>query len=385
MSARVQSRPGFVYVMRSPATAEGLYKIGLTRSEDQDTRALERRAKEISTATGAPGVFSIVARHHYEDCVLAELWVHDLLSEYRTYGEFFWLPGIAVAEAALEEAVHKLGEYRSEGSRRSRLTSKFGNHLSIADLVVDAKVTEAHLDYAEGTNMIRHSPAKGERLLLRAAGRLLPEHLAPYEMRIVRALRRLGEFHANGRFVEPFAAPRRWPHEPTQEALDYMRSSEAVRYFTMAADEGDFISRGLLAQHLLALDDLEAAQSAFVGFTDALAEATSKWRRFDSSLLYSPVNSARVGLNTHDKELVVQILATFGLIAERSKLAPLPERSRSVLLLLLYAVDMNSVNPKRKEMWSWALKGLEFGPEIDNRRLNDEALPASSDPQEGKP
>lgn len=355
--------PGYVYVMRSPATAEGLYKIGLTRSDDKDTQALERRAREVSTATGAPGVYSVVARHHFPDCRRAERWVHELLSEYRTYGEFFWLPDVAVAVDALKEAALRLHEYLPEGSRKRRMTSKFGNHRSVGDLVVDVRVTEAHLDYVQGTNMMRHSPAKGERLLLRAAGQLIPEHLAPYEMRIVRALRRLGEFHANGRFVEPFAAPRRWPPDPTSEALEYTKSSEAIRYFTMAAEAGDFIAWGLLGQHLLALEDYEAAQTAFVRFADSLAEATSKWRRFDSGLLYSPTDSAKVGLDTHDKELAVQILATFSLFAEKGRFTPLSERSRSVLISLFEAVGEERLKPKTKDCWLWALKGLKFGEE----------------------
>jgi hypothetical protein len=53
----------------------GLVKVGKT------TRSPEERAKELSSATGLPTPFIVVYEQYFQDCDLAEAFVHTYLAE----------------------------------------------------------------------------------------------------------------------------------------------------------------------------------------------------------------------------------------------------------------------------------------------------------------
>jgi len=77
--------PGSIYVMRSAAHPEDVFKIGLTRRE------VEQRAEELSASTGAPDKFLIVQRWSVGNCSAAESLIHEELDAYRltSHREFF--------------------------------------------------------------------------------------------------------------------------------------------------------------------------------------------------------------------------------------------------------------------------------------------------------
>ncbi|WP_428307275.1 GIY-YIG nuclease family protein [Lacipirellula sp.] len=65
--------PGVVYVMRSPAHQTDLYKVGLTRHE------ANLRADQLSSATGVPLPFGVLASWEVGDCAAVERAVHEHL------------------------------------------------------------------------------------------------------------------------------------------------------------------------------------------------------------------------------------------------------------------------------------------------------------------
>lgn len=69
--------PGVVYVRRSGAHDINVYKIGLTR------RTAEQRAAELSSATGVPLPFAVLANWRVGDCALVEREVHKKLAACR--------------------------------------------------------------------------------------------------------------------------------------------------------------------------------------------------------------------------------------------------------------------------------------------------------------
>jgi len=78
LSKRVQGpTPGYIYVQRSPAHGIDIYKVGLTE------RSVEVRAAELSSATGVPLPFVVLARYEVGDCKVVEREVHKALAEYR--------------------------------------------------------------------------------------------------------------------------------------------------------------------------------------------------------------------------------------------------------------------------------------------------------------
>jgi Meiotically Up-regulated Gene 113 (MUG113) protein len=69
--------PGVVYVQRSPAHEINVYKIGVTR------RSPEMRAAELSSATGVPLPFGVLANWQVGDCARVEREVHRKLASFR--------------------------------------------------------------------------------------------------------------------------------------------------------------------------------------------------------------------------------------------------------------------------------------------------------------
>lgn len=71
------SDPGFVYVMRSGSHYADLYKVGLTR------RSTDVRATEISSSTGVPTGFEVLAQWEVGDCTKTEQEIHRRLAALR--------------------------------------------------------------------------------------------------------------------------------------------------------------------------------------------------------------------------------------------------------------------------------------------------------------
>lgn len=93
--------PGTIYIIRSPAHGNDVYKIGLTR------RTTGERASELSSSTGVPLPFEVLASWEVRDCSSVEKEVHEQLRPYRLNKrrEFF---GISLSSivAAVEQAIN---------------------------------------------------------------------------------------------------------------------------------------------------------------------------------------------------------------------------------------------------------------------------------------
>lgn len=79
---------GIIYVMRSPEHLNETYKIGLTQ------RTTKERRSELSSSTGVPAPFGVLAQWDVSDCRKVERVVHDRLDDYRINKsrEFFRCP-----------------------------------------------------------------------------------------------------------------------------------------------------------------------------------------------------------------------------------------------------------------------------------------------------
>lgn len=69
--------PGWIYIMRSGSHYTDLYKIGLTR------RSTETRAIELSSVTGVPTGFEVLAQWEVRDCSAVEDKIHKRLKPLR--------------------------------------------------------------------------------------------------------------------------------------------------------------------------------------------------------------------------------------------------------------------------------------------------------------
>ena len=69
--------PGIIYIQRSPALEINVYKVGLTR------RSAEVRAKELSSATGVPLPFDVLANWEVGNCAHVEQEIHKRLAAFR--------------------------------------------------------------------------------------------------------------------------------------------------------------------------------------------------------------------------------------------------------------------------------------------------------------
>jgi hypothetical protein len=96
--------PGFVYVMRSEAHALDVYKVGLTR------RTTEKRAGELSSATGVPVPFGVLTQWEIGNCKAVEDEVHERLKAYRVNErrEFFRID-LRTIIAVIDSIVKKVG------------------------------------------------------------------------------------------------------------------------------------------------------------------------------------------------------------------------------------------------------------------------------------
>jgi hypothetical protein len=113
---------GTVYVLTNPQH-ERVVKIGYT-TRDPDTRA-----KELSSATGVPGDFSVAHEAHVSDARAVEQAVHERLSEHRTnkHREFFSVSPRAARAAVAAEARAYRGGMGCAGGGLLTLTALFGS------------------------------------------------------------------------------------------------------------------------------------------------------------------------------------------------------------------------------------------------------------------
>ena len=106
------SDPGVVYIMSSPAHDIDLYKVGLTR------RNVEERSEDLSSSTGVPLPFGVLAYWHVADCSTIEKEVHKLLKPYRVNKrrEFF-RTSLPVIVSAVERAIADVEDDSSRGAK----------------------------------------------------------------------------------------------------------------------------------------------------------------------------------------------------------------------------------------------------------------------------
>jgi len=80
--------PGIIYVMRSAAHANDIFKVGMTR------RTSDIRAKELSQTTSSPDSFLTVQEWKVSECIKAEKEIHRRLDKFRLTSkrEFFQIP-----------------------------------------------------------------------------------------------------------------------------------------------------------------------------------------------------------------------------------------------------------------------------------------------------
>ena len=96
--------PGTIYVMRSEAHTNQLFKIGLSR------RDAETRAAELNAATGVPLPLSVLLDWEVADCTTVEKVVHERLARYRINKkrEFFRAP-ISTIIKTIEDVIALVG------------------------------------------------------------------------------------------------------------------------------------------------------------------------------------------------------------------------------------------------------------------------------------
>ena len=92
--------PGIIYVQRCPGHVLNLYKIGLTR------RTADQRSKELSSATGVPLPFDVLASWSVGDCARTESAAHKKMENYRINPrrEFFRLELSSICKV-IEQAI----------------------------------------------------------------------------------------------------------------------------------------------------------------------------------------------------------------------------------------------------------------------------------------
>jgi hypothetical protein len=92
--------PGVVYIVRSAAHGNDIYKVGLTR------RSAKKRAQELGTSTGVPLAFGVLASWQVANCSLVEKEVHLRLKQYRVNKnrEFFCV-SLSTIVAAIEQTI----------------------------------------------------------------------------------------------------------------------------------------------------------------------------------------------------------------------------------------------------------------------------------------
>jgi predicted transport protein len=93
---------GYVYILYNSSLQTNYFKIGLT------TKTPQKRARELSGATGVVRPFEVAYSVYIEDCSACEQLVHQKLSRFHAGKEFFELP-LEDAKRAVDEAACEVG------------------------------------------------------------------------------------------------------------------------------------------------------------------------------------------------------------------------------------------------------------------------------------
>lgn len=92
--------PGVIYIMRSSAHSNDVYKVGLTR------RSTQERAAELGSSTGVPLPFEVLASWDVADCGAVEKRVHSQLKPFRiSKRREFFLASLSTIVASVEQAI----------------------------------------------------------------------------------------------------------------------------------------------------------------------------------------------------------------------------------------------------------------------------------------
>ncbi|MEI7177097.1 GIY-YIG nuclease family protein [Pectobacterium carotovorum] len=111
---------GYIYVLGNESMP-GIYKIGMTKHEP------ELRAKEISSTTGVPTPFSVIAAFHSRNPRADERMVHEAFDDCRVNQnrEFFSLAGENDLRDALDELQSVVGPERNADVADLAVTDTF--------------------------------------------------------------------------------------------------------------------------------------------------------------------------------------------------------------------------------------------------------------------
>jgi len=92
--------PGVIYVIRSPSHGIDMYKVGLSR------RNARERVSELSSVSGVPLPFEVLASWNVADCNVIEKEVHRRLASYRvSKRREFFRTSLSAIIAAVEKAI----------------------------------------------------------------------------------------------------------------------------------------------------------------------------------------------------------------------------------------------------------------------------------------
>ena len=171
---RINLKPGLIYILRNSALKSSLVKVGMT------TRSSERRAWELSGATGVPARFEVLYEEEVADCELAERLIHRELESFRLRRdrEFFDVPlkvaVTSVFQVCLRVNAHLLREHSRlaiyAGCAPPRGAFESGGSLQASPdgstsvrLILRRSRACADLDLGDG-HLIRCTPAVLSRL-----------------------------------------------------------------------------------------------------------------------------------------------------------------------------------------------------------------------------
>ncbi|GAB6552628.1 hypothetical protein bcgnr5378_05800 [Bacillus cereus] len=169
---------GYVYILINPAMAE-MVKVGMT------TRDPEDRVEELSSATGVPNQFILVYKEHFNDCVLAEKMVHEILEGkgYRVAQnrEFFSVP-IPEAINVVQEVKKYLLENKTENSDVTNTSVAAAPPNDIEELIIGLLQTakdhyygtdDTLQDYKEATKIFKKASKLGSGEAYRFLGDMI--------------------------------------------------------------------------------------------------------------------------------------------------------------------------------------------------------------------
>ncbi len=250
--------PGFVYILIN-ASLEGLLKIGKTN------RTPDERAKELSIATGVPTPFMVAFDEQFDDCDLAEQYIHTLLQQrgYRVADnrEFFNMP--------LKDAVRVLLEAKSTLSAQK---AQLMETATTENFSKSEQHSEPWQDVFEQAEAYRY----GLGDTLADAKRAVTLYKQAATLGSVTACLRLGEVYEYGIGCE----------QSNDKALDYLK--EAARL-------GDANAYTPMAKLYYKLGQYANADKCWKRYFSYLADSNSETRQGAEEHIMEYVNQVRLG------------------------------------------------------------------------------------------